>query len=218
MSADVGLVEFLEQSFPGLSKQAMELFERYYQLVLKWNARLHLTTITTPGAFAERHLGEAIFAGKRILPFVDEFWDIGSGAGIPGIPVAVLQPEMEVRLVEANRRKALFLEEVVAELQLSCVRVITARFETIDRFSSSACLAARAVERMERVVREIVRRGSGAAQILILGGAQLETSLARAGPDFRLERYRMPASTNHWLFELVRLNANAQGRKEKSVN
>jgi len=192
-----------------------DLFERYYKLVLKWNSRLHLTTLTTPDAFVKRHLNEAIFVEKRILPTIDEFWDIGSGVGIPGIPVAVLRPDMEVWLVEANRRKALFLEEVAAELQLKHVRVVNARFETIDTFSPQACLAARAVERMERVVREIVRKGSGVAQILILGGARLVIS---PGPAWRLERHRMPDSTGRWLFELVRLNAKAQGRKDESGN
>src|SRR6185369_4459750 len=109
----------IARSFPGLSEHEKDLLERYYKLVLKWNDRLHLTTITAPDAFVRRHLDEAIFVEKRILPIVDEFWDIGSGVGIPGIPVAVRRPDMEVRLVEANRRKALFLEEVVAELQLA---------------------------------------------------------------------------------------------------
>jgi 16S rRNA (guanine527-N7)-methyltransferase len=182
-----------------------DLFERYYKLVLKWNHRLHLTTITTPEAFLKRHLSEAIFVEKRILPTIDEFWDIGSGVGIPGIPVAVLRPYMEVWLVEANRRKALFLEEVAAELQLKHVHVVNARFETIDTFSPQACLAARAVEKMESVVREVVRKGSGVAQILILGGAGLVVS---ARPEWRLEKYRMAHSTGRWLFELVRCNTD----------
>jgi len=188
-----------------------DLFERYYKLVLKWNSRLHLTTLTTPDAFVKRHLNEAIFVEKRILPTIDEFWDIGSGVGIPGIPVAVLRPDMEVWLVEANRRKALFLEEVAAELQLKHVRVVNARFETIHTFSPQACLAARAVERMESVVREIVRKG--VAQILILGGGGL---IVPSGPEWCLERHRMPQSTGRWLFDLVRLNAKAQGRRAES--
>jgi len=210
MNADTDFVEVLAGSFPGLSGREVELFTRYYRLVLKWNDRLHLTTVTTPRAFVPRHLGEAIFTGNRILPGIDQFWDIGSGAGIPGIPVAILRPQMYVRLVEANRRKALFLEEVATELQLHRVKVINARFETLGGFSAHACLAARAVEKMEEVVRGIVRQGGEAAQILILGGAQLEGVMGAAG--WRLERYRLPASTNRWLFELV--NAKTQGRKD----
>ena len=204
MNADVPLIEVLISSFPELSAYDVLLFERYYRLVLKWNDRLHLTTITRPKAFVERHLGEAIFTENRILPWVEEFWDIGSGGGLPGIPIAILRPEMEVRLVEANRKKVLFLEEVAAALELGRVKVINARFETVDAFSPQACLSARAVERMERVVREIVRKASGVAQILILGGAGLVMS---PGPEWRLERHRMPHSTGRWLFELVRRNA-----------
>src|SRR4029079_1440638 len=184
-----------------------DLFERYYKLVLKWNSRLHLTTLTTPDAFVKKHLNEAIFVEKRILPTIDEFWDIGSGVGIPGIPVAVLRPNLEVWLVEANRRKALFLEEVAAELQLKHVRVVNARFETIDAFSPQACLAARAVEKMERVVRDILRKGTGVTQILILGGAGL---VVTAKPGWRLVRHPMPNSTNRWLFELVRWSAEKE--------
>ena len=204
MKRDTRLVETLGRSFPRLSDIEMEVFERYFQLVLKWNQRLHLTTITNPEPFVERHLGEAIFTGERILPFVDEFWDIGSGAGIPGIPVAVLRPQIKVRLVEANRGKALFLEEVVAELQLKRVSVVNARFETLDGFSSRACLAARAVEQMDKIVKEMVRRGQEAAQMLVLGGAQLESAFLPMEPNWRLERHLIPASKNRWLFELVR--------------
>jgi len=207
MSADLTLINDLIASFPELSAYDVLLFERYYRLILKWNDRLHLTTITRPKAFVERHLGESIFTGNRILPLVDEFWDIGSGAGLPGIPIAILRPEMEVLLVESDRKKVLFLEEVAAALELGRVRVINARFETIDAFSPQACLAARAVEKMERVVRDILRKGTGVTQILILGGAGL---VVTAKPGWRLVRHSIPNSTNRWLFELVRWSAEKE--------
>ena len=106
------------------SPSVIKLLSSYFRIVLKWNHRLHLTTIVEPKAFAIRHICEALEVESRIDRRAAELWDIGSGLGIPGIPISVVRPELPVVLVESSRHKAIFLEETVRELGLENVRVV----------------------------------------------------------------------------------------------
>src|SRR5262245_29979262 len=109
-----------------------DLLSKYYELVLKWNKRLHLTTLTQPQEFFERHILESAFAEILILPSVNQVWDLGSGLGVPGIVIAVLRPDLAVHLVEASLNKSLFLEEATVQLGLKNVDVIKSRFEELE--------------------------------------------------------------------------------------
>src|SRR5215475_8203011 len=110
----------------------IDLLSKYYELVLKWNKRLHLTTLTQPQEFFERHILESTFSESLILPSVNQVWDLGSGLGVPGMVIAILRPDLIAHLVEANRNKALFLEEAAAHLNLKNVEVIESRLEAIE--------------------------------------------------------------------------------------
>lgn len=83
----------------------------HHSLLVRWNERMNLTRVTDPGAAARRHYGEAAFL-HRELPDAESFVDVGSGAGFPGVPVAVLRPGTAMSLVESTRKKAAFLKEV----------------------------------------------------------------------------------------------------------
>ena len=84
--------------------------EGHYSLLVRWNERMNLTRVTDPVAAARRHYGEAAFL-HRELPDAESFVDVGSGAGFPGVPVAVLRPGVAMSLVESTRKKAAFLRE-----------------------------------------------------------------------------------------------------------
>src|SRR5262249_15504441 len=117
-----------------------ELLSKYYELVLKWNNRLHLTTLIQPREFFERHILESAFSESLILPLVNQVWDLGSGLGVLGMVIAILRPDLTVRLVEVGRNKALFLEETTVDLRLNNVRVVESRFEAIERIPVESCL------------------------------------------------------------------------------
>src|SRR5262245_31207941 len=70
------------------SEPEIDLLANYYELVLKWNNRLHLTTLIRPQEFFNRHILESSFAESLILPSVNQFWDIGSGLGVPGMIIS----------------------------------------------------------------------------------------------------------------------------------
>ncbi|HKX27234.1 MAG TPA: 16S rRNA (guanine(527)-N(7))-methyltransferase RsmG [Blastocatellia bacterium] len=187
------------------SEREIHSFSLYYRLILKWNRRLHLTTITQPQAFIERHLCESEFAAARLAPAADQLWDLGTGPGIPGIPIAILTPDLTVHLVESSRSKAIFLEEAVSELKLSRARVVAERIESLGNFPAGSALTARAVEKMEDLIPRIVRAGAESAQILLFGTGQNELSIRQLlSESMALTAYPLPGSDQRVLFVIDR--------------
>src|SRR5215831_18848080 len=114
-----------------VSDEQIERLERHFSLLLKWNARMNLTRVTDPAEAATRHYGESLFLAARLTP--GKVLDIGSGAGFPGIPAAIVRPDCEFHLIDSNRRKAVFLRE--ASRDLPNVRVSAQRSDGIrDRY------------------------------------------------------------------------------------
>ncbi|NOZ60088.1 MAG: 16S rRNA (guanine(527)-N(7))-methyltransferase RsmG [Calditrichaeota bacterium] len=118
---------------PGSAFQ-ISRFARYYQLLQQWNQRTNLISRSDTAHIVEHHFAEslAIFA-DFFVPNKGKMLDVGSGGGFPGIPIAILRPELEVFLNESKRMKALFLKEVAEGLDLKNVRVIMDRCENLRR-------------------------------------------------------------------------------------
>lgn len=187
------------------SAASVEKFSNYYQLVLKWNARLHLTTIIEPRAFLQRHLLEAAWVTVAIDPAVNEVWDIGSGLGVPGVIIAILRPDLSVVLVEASSKKSVFLEEVRASLRLANLKVSNGRFQDLPQLPAYTCLTARALEKMEAELTALLTLASHAQQVLLLGNEGLKNQTAKwADAAWRLREQLLPNSEHRWLIGLSR--------------
>lgn len=184
-----------------LTAEQIDRLMAHYGMILKWNARLHLTTIVEPESFVDRHLSESIVAATRIRPEMLELWDLGSGAGLPGIPIAILRPDLDVYLVEARRAKAIFLEEAAERLDLKRVKPINCRIESLDPIPPAGAITARAVDRMEDLIPDICTVARSSRQWLVFGGEQLLCELA-----IRAERepvlIRLPGSDRRFLADL----------------
>ena len=127
-----------------LTPVQLALLEKHYQLVLRWNDKMNLTRITGVREAVLHHYCESLYLAGSLPSRKLKVVDIGSGAGFPGIPLAVYRPDCTVDLVEANKRKAVFLGEAVRELDLAGVRVLPVRAEDIfDRYD---WLVSRAVD------------------------------------------------------------------------
>jgi 16S rRNA (guanine527-N7)-methyltransferase len=113
-----------------LSPGQVEALEAHYQLLLRWNRTLNLTSIKRTEEAVERHYCESLFLGAHLPQGALRIADIGSGAGFPGFPVAVLRPDCAVTLIEAHQRKAVFLRE--ASRSLANVRVLARRAEDVN--------------------------------------------------------------------------------------
>lgn len=187
------------------SEEEIERLLKYYQLTLKWNSRLHLTTLSSPQDFFERHLRESEFADATLLPAVMQVWDLGSGLGIPGLPMAILRNELPVTLVESKRNKAIFLEEVAASLNLTNLSVVNSRIESLELLPPFSCLTARAVEHMSGLIPLMMKLGEDCAQLLFFGSIPLFQTIQRQAPaNFTLTRLPLPKSENRFLISLTR--------------
>ena len=124
-----------------LSPGQVEALEAHYRLLLRWNRTLNLTSIRKIEEAVERHYCESLFLGTQLPQDLLRIADIGSGAGFPGFPVAVLRPDCSVTLIESHQRKAVFLRE--ASRSLPNVRVLARRAE--DMNEQFDCAISRAV-------------------------------------------------------------------------
>lgn len=141
----------------------------HFLLLDKWNRKLSLTAIRTLADIVVRHYCESVFLATHLGSACRSVVDIGSGAGFPGIPIAILRPDVRTFLVESHRRKAVFLRE--ATRGLSNCEVIPSRAEEFDSkcdFIVSRAVAPlgviTAVPRIARSIALLVG-SEGAAQI-----------------------------------------------------
>jgi 16S rRNA (guanine527-N7)-methyltransferase len=143
----------LESGEEALDASTAERFGEYGALLLRWNARMNLTAIRDEDGILRRHFVECIRAARALPTGLETLLDFGSGAGFPGIPIALCRPEIAVTLGESQNKKAMFLREAVRTLGLSAV-VHADRAETLGR--QFDCVALRAVDKMEEALRAAV--------------------------------------------------------------
>jgi 16S rRNA (guanine527-N7)-methyltransferase len=125
-------------------------FEGYLSLLLRWNARMNLTAIRDEEGILSRHFVESIACARALPAGIATLLDFGSGAGFPGVPIALCRPEIAVTLAESQGKKAAFLREAVRTLGLSC-KIHSGRAESLGfRFD---CVTLRAVDRMPKAVQ-----------------------------------------------------------------
>jgi 16S rRNA (guanine527-N7)-methyltransferase len=159
-----------------LTAAAVARFEAYLSLLVKWNARMNLTAIRDPEQIVRRHFAEAIFAAERLPPELHTLLDYGSGAGLPGIPIAICRPDLAVTLAEAQTKKASFLREVVRTLELS-VEVWDRRVEELPAARVFDCVTLRAVDRMAEACAAAVARLAPDGRLAVFTTRQAEGAL-----------------------------------------
>src|SRR5580692_2949123 len=138
----------------------------YLDLLLKWNARTNLTAIRDPEEIIRRHFGESLFAAQHIGPCAT-LLDFGSGAGFPGLPIALVRPEIAVTLAESQNKKATFLREVVRTLGLP-TEVWSGRVESMPATRQFHTVTLRAVDNMSAAIASAGPRA--VHQLLFLAG------------------------------------------------
>lgn len=131
MTGADGLEGLVRRALPevaaGLPDEAVAQLAAYLRLLARWNQAYNLTSVRDPADMATRHVGDSLtalpcLAGDRLL-------DVGAGAGLPGIPLAIARPATRVTLLDSQIKKARFLRQAVAELKLGNVAVVHGRVE-----------------------------------------------------------------------------------------
>lgn len=169
-SAGARLNQLLAQA--GLNRLDSQLtanFETYLSLILRWNARVNLTAIRKEEDILARHFVESIACAQALPTGIATLLDFGSGAGFPGIPIALCRPEIAVTLAESDGKKAAFLHEAIRTLGISA-RVYAGRAEELQ--TAFDCVALRAVDKMPKAV------GAGAHLVAPGGWLALMTTEA----------------------------------------
>jgi len=119
---------------------AVERLLDYQALLVRWNATYNLTAIRDPAEMISRHLLDSL----AILPYVkgETLADLGTGPGLPGIPLAIAAPGRQILLVDSNGKKVRFLREAIRSLKLEGVRAVQSRVEEVE--GQFDCITARA--------------------------------------------------------------------------
>jgi 16S rRNA (guanine527-N7)-methyltransferase len=138
----------------GLDAALAEPLARYLALLQRWNATYNLTAIRDVREMVTKHVLDAL----AMAPFVGEtvgvptLADLGTGPGLPGIPLAIAHPALRVSLVESNGKKARFLREAVRVLGLANAEVGESRIEAFDRPGQYAAITARALATLPQIL------------------------------------------------------------------
>lgn len=150
MAVPSWFAEILERELAGcvnLSGDQVVRLHEHYALLDRWNEKMNLTSVERGEETVIRHYCESLFFAAHLDNNTSSIADIGSGAGFPGIPIAILNPRLRVSLVESSQRKAVFLRE--ATRGLPNVSVIAQRAEELPTIFDT--LVARAVNSKEVV-------------------------------------------------------------------
>lgn len=117
-----------------LDAEQLEKFEIFYKLVAEWNEKINLTAITEPREFILKHFIDSLTVwDKEKFSDVKKIIDIGTGAGFPGIPLKIFQPNLEIFLLDSLKKRVEFLKKVVAQLGLKNVICLHGRAEDFAR-------------------------------------------------------------------------------------
>lgn len=169
----------------------------YFELVARWNPRLHLVAPCPPAEFAVRHVLESLLA-LRFLAAGARFVDVGSGGGLPALPCLVARPDLSATLYESSKKKAVFLREAAQGLGLSGrARVVDERFEAAGP-PEAEFLTCRAIERFEEIFDTLAGWAPAGCVLLLFAGPSVLEKIK--GRGMAHEAVRVPFSERRYLF------------------
>ena len=156
----------------------------YLDLLAKWNRTFNLTAIRQPAAMVSHHLLDALAtlpALEKSAPAIRSLADVGSGAGIPGLVLAIVRPDLEVASIEASQKKASFQQQAKIELRLDNVSIHCARAEAVTEIFDAA------ISRAFASLADFVRyAGHLSGRLLAMKGIFPATEVAALPTGWRL--------------------------------
>ncbi|KDN99875.1 16S rRNA (guanine(527)-N(7))-methyltransferase RsmG [Pseudomonas donghuensis] len=157
----------------------------YLALLIKWNKAYNLTAVRNPDEMVSRHLLDSL----SVMPFIhSERWlDVGSGGGMPGIPLAILHPDKHVTVLDSNGKKTRFLTQVKLELKLDNLTVIHKRVEEFQPELPFTGIVSRAFSSMENFTNWTRHLGDAQTQWLAMKGLHPADELVALPADFRVD-------------------------------
>jgi len=172
-----------------LPEEAQLQLLQYLALISKWNRVHNLTAVRTPEAMLVRHLLDSL----AVLPYIagPQIIDVGSGAGLPGIPLALAHPDWHVVLLESNQKKAAFLQQARIELELKNIEVVAERVENFRSIVEFDTIISRAFSDLADFVKltgHLCAEGSVDGRLVAMKGVYPDEELAQIPEQFMVEQ------------------------------
>ena len=194
----------------GLDAALAEPLLAYLALLARWNATYNLTAIRDPREMLAKHLLDSL----AMQPFVrglGSLADLGTGPGLPGIPLAIATPALQVTLVESNGKKARFLREAVRQLKLANVQVAESRIEAFRPEATFDAITARALATLPLILELGGHLPGPNGRLLAMKGVLPEDEIAALPAGWRLQAVHpltVPGlGAERHLLEVVRVRA-----------
>ncbi len=150
MTLATELTSLLEKSELELSDQKILLLIQYVELLIKWNKAYNLTSVRDPSDMLIKHIMDSLMVGKVLTG--GSFIDVGTGPGLPGIPLAILYPERKFVLLDSLGKRITFLRQVVFQLKLANVTPLLSRVEQYQPEENFDGVLSRAFASLEDMV------------------------------------------------------------------
>ncbi|MCQ4256140.1 16S rRNA (guanine(527)-N(7))-methyltransferase RsmG [Stutzerimonas stutzeri] len=170
-----------------LSEGQQQQLLAYLALLIKWNKAYNLTAVRDPDEMVSRHLLDSL----SVVPFVvlsGRTWlDVGSGGGMPGVPLAIMFPDRSFTLLDSNGKKTRFLTQVKLELKLTNLEVVHSRVEQFQPADAFDGITSRAFSSLEDFANWTRHLGNAETRWLAMKGVQPDDELQRLPDDFRLD-------------------------------
>ena len=170
----------------GIDRAHAAALSDYLSLLDRWNRTYNLTAIREPRQMVSKHLLDSL----AMAPYVDDatrLADLGTGPGLPGIPLAIVRPALRVALVESNGKKARFLREAVRRLALGNAEVVESRIEAFDPPLRFDAITARALATLPQILALGSHLLGPGGRLLAMKGAVPQDEIAALPPGWRVD-------------------------------
>lgn len=156
----------------------------YLALLERWNRAYNLTAVRDPGAMVVRHLLDSL----SILPWIEgsHVLDVGSGAGLPGIPLAIVQPGLRLCLLDSNGKRTRFLSQAASELHLTNIEVVRSRVEDYRPATPFNSVVSRAFATLADLLASAGHLCAPDGRLLAMKGVFPDDELAHLPADYVL--------------------------------
>lgn len=174
----------------------------YVDLLLKWNRKIALTTVTDPIEIVKFHFGESLFAFSTGACGKSRLADVGTGAGFPGLALAVADSNFQIDLIESNLKKCAFLSEVIRRLQITNASVFPVRMESLTvSHTEYDFISARALGQFDDLLHWASGRLEAKGQIMLwLGDEDVRKLSAHLDWDWK-HPILIPGSTRRYILQ-----------------
>lgn len=189
MSDNTDFTKLITHWSSGFDFGKLTLFTRFLELLSKWNKAYNLTAIRRPEEMVTLHLFDSLSVtpylhGVRIL-------DVGTGAGLPGIPLAITHPEKQFTLLDSNQKKISFCQQVVLELGLKNVELIYQRVEQFIPPLQFDTILSRAFASISDMLKSSAHLCASGGRFLAMKGIVSKEDLSETAKHYRYQMHKL---------------------------